>query len=65
VTRAWLRQKHNGGAIRRTETHGTDAVGHRCVRYLYYLEDIERELALFSSRAQAHAANRRFFEDRW
>lgn len=54
VTRAWLRERRNAGSIRCSETHGVGANGRPYVKYLYNVEDIERELQSFATRSQAH-----------
>ena len=57
VTRAWLRERSEAGVIRCSETHGVGANGRTYVKYLYSVEDIERELATFASRSQEHQLN--------
>ena len=55
VTRAWLRTNAEAGNIRRTGLHCISrATGQPCVRYLYNVQDIERELRAWASRSQAH-----------
>ena len=56
VTRAWLRERRNEGKIRCSETHGVGFNGRPYIKYLYDVEDIERELASFASRSQEHKA---------
>lgn len=70
VTRAWLREHRNSGSIRCSETHGRGFDGRSYVKYLYNVEDIERELQSFSTRSQArktHLADSlgKGGEDRW
>ena len=50
VTRAWLRGHRNAGTIRCSETHGKGRDGRPYVRYFYNVQDIERELRMFSPR---------------
>ena len=44
VTRSWLRQKREAGIIRCAAIKGHDMYGKEYTRYLYDVEDIEREI---------------------
>lgn len=53
VTRAWLRENADAGTIRRTGiTLENRRLGKKCVKFLYSVEDIERELDSWASNSQ-------------
>lgn len=45
VTRAWLRENAEAGAIRKTAIEGVNKKGYPYVRNLYNVEDIEKIMA--------------------
>lgn len=46
TNRAWLRQKWEEGKLRRREIEGYSPDGIPRIKYLYCVQDVERELAL-------------------
>ena len=65
VTRAWLRGHRNAGTIRFAETHGKGRDGKAYTKYLYYVQDIERELKMFSPRGCGWQGARQAGVERW